>query len=455
MFTGEVAQRNSPAARFKAWSKNNPLFKYPDLGLICLGVFVMLMGVGAIVPVRSIYARDHGATMAELGFMASAFLLGQFLFQLPGGWASDKWGRKPLLVTGVAVGGLISFMFLLNDNAWYFIVLRFIEGLASGIITPAANAYVIDSVPAKERGAAFGWLGSAFSAGFMMGPAIGGIMGDWYGYTSPFIFGGVTGLATAVFMAVKMTNRKPGEKPAEGIEPSPEAQAEAQARNDRVVPRRLFWPALMGALIIVIASGFGDGLFISIWTLWLDDLNASTSYIGLTFITFSLPLMLLMPTTGKMADKYRLAPMIIIPSILISTVYLTYGFTTDLFIIAAVGLLEGTFIALMVPATSAFIANLSPDNARGKLQGVVSTTRTVAGFVSSILVAILYGMNMKYPFYMLAVVQVIVAVVGGLIVWRVERSTIRLNAEARESETPEPVLEHAASISPALGDAAR
>ncbi|MEO5951196.1 MAG: MFS transporter, partial [Chloroflexia bacterium] len=186
--------------RISSWVANHPLRRYPDLGLICLGVFIMLVGVGAIVPVRAIYARDHGATLEEIGLMASAFLLGQFIFQLPGGWASDKWGRKPILVTGVFIGAIVCFLFLLSDDAWWYIGLRFVEGIASGIITPAANAYVIDTVPAKERGAAFGWLGSAFSAGFMMGPAIGGPMSEWYGYASPFIFGGVTGLIATVFL---------------------------------------------------------------------------------------------------------------------------------------------------------------------------------------------------------------------------------------------------------------
>src|SRR5436309_726081 len=120
------------------------MFRYPDLGLVCLGVFILNVGVGAIAPVRAIYARNHGSSLEEIGFMASAFLLGQFLFQLPGGWASDRWGRKPIMVAGVLAGGLVSFFFLLNDAAWYFIALRFVEGIASGILAPAAGAYVID-----------------------------------------------------------------------------------------------------------------------------------------------------------------------------------------------------------------------------------------------------------------------------------------------------------------------
>ncbi len=427
--------------------RNSPPMRYPDLGLICLGLFIELVGVGAIVPIRSIYARNHGATAAEIGLLGAGFLLGQFLFQYPGGWASDKWGRKPLLVAGIAIAGVISFLFLMNDNPWYFISLRFIEGAAGGAIAPAANAYVMDAVPAKERGAAFGWIGSAFSAGFMMGPALGGLMVDAFGYASPFIFGGVTSLVTALFLTIKMTNRRPGERPAEsadsqGVEESTKAGQQA--------PRKLFMAGLIATLLLTAAGGFGDGIFISIWSIWLSDLHASTTFIGITFITFSLPLMVLMPMTGKMADKYRLAPLIAIPGGLISFVYLTYGFTSNLLLIALLGLVEGTFIAILLPAQSAFLANLSPENARGRLQGLVSTVRTIAGFTSSLLTAVLYGINHSYPWFMLFGTQIIIVTVGGLLVWRVERRT---RALATEPTTPRveqsqvmaaPVLETAA-----------
>ncbi len=403
------------------------MFRYPDLGLICVGVFIMLIGVGAIVPVRSIYARDMGATAAELGLMASSFLLGTFMFQLPGGWISDKWGRKPLLVFGIAVAGIISFAFLLWDNPWYFIVLRFVEGAAGGAIQPASNAYVMDAVPAKERGAAFGWLGSAFSAGFMLGPALGGIMVDTMGYASPFIFGGVTSIFTAAFLLKRMHNRKPGERPAGAEAPSEVAGVGAETAVRKQIPRALFLPALFSTLLMIAASGIEDGLFIALWTLWLDDLGATTSYIGLTFITFSLPLMVLMPITGKWADKYRLAPIIAIPAALASLVYLTYAMTDNLFLIAMLGLFEGTLVAMRIPAISAFIANLSPDNARGRIQGVTSTTRTIAGFISSMVVIMLYEMNQHFPFFMLFGTQLLVSIVAGILIWRIEKRSIAAN----------------------------
>jgi len=331
--------------------------------MISLGLFILLVGIGAIVPVRTIYAREHGSSMAELGMMASGYLLGQFLFQLPGGWLSDRWGRKPLLIVGIVVSGLISFLFLANDNPWYFIVLRFVEGAAGGAVMPAANAYVIDVVPSKERGAAFGWIGAANSAGFMMGPAIGGLLSDWYGYTVPFIFGGVASLVTAAFLMAKMSNTKPGAHPVETGETDTdtEAKSESEAKNSKAVPRQLFLPALVSVLVLFAAAGFGDGLFISIWSLWLNDLHASNSYIGLTFIIFSLPLMVLMPVTGKLADRYRLLPLIVIPGLLLTTVYITYALTTNLVVIAAMGLLEGAMLAISIPAMNAFTANLSPD----------------------------------------------------------------------------------------------
>jgi DHA1 family multidrug resistance protein-like MFS transporter len=422
------------------------MVRYPELGLMCVGIFIMLVGIGAVVPIRAIYARDHGATAEELGLLASSLLIGQFIFQLPGGWASDKIGRKPLMIAGMVVAGFMSFAFLLNDHPWYFITLRFIEGIAGAAIFPAANAYVMDVVPAKERGSAFGWLGSATSAGFMMGPAVGGPMVDYFGYSAPFIFGGVAILIVALVMARKMHNLKPGQKPQET-----EQEAAADNKPKRQIPSRFFIPSLIAAMVLTLAGGFADGIFISLWTIWLDDLNASTSFIGLTFIIFSLPLMVLMPFTGKWADKYRLAPLIIVPGLLISTIYLSYGFTTDLIFIASVGLLEGILLSVSIPALSAFIANFSPDNARGRVQGLLTTSRTLAGAGSAILTMMLYKVGMGYPWIALFVVQVLITAVGGFLVWRIERQTTRASA----TPAPEALVVHEASAGPILEGAAK
>lgn len=441
-----TAQQTNPGSRALARFRNNPMLRYPELGLMCLGIFVMLVGIGAVVPIRAIYARDHGATMEELGLLGSSLLIGQFLFQLPGGWASDKFGRKPLMIAGMVVAGFMSFAFLLNDHPWYFITLRFIEGVAGAAIFPAANAYVMDAVPAKERGAAFGWLGSATSAGFMIGPAVGGPMVDAFGYASPFVFGGVAILVVAFVLAIKMQNIKPGERP-----PAPEVETNGVTDNrpKRQIPSRLFIPSLIGATVLTMAAGFGDGIFISLWTIWLDDLNASTSFIGLTFIIFSLPLMVLMPFTGKWADKYRLTPLLIVPGLLISTIYLSYGFTTDLLFIASVGLFEGILLAISIPALSAFVANFSPDHARGRVQGVITTARTLAGASSALLTAVLYKQGMAYPWLTLFAVQVVVTLIGGFLVWRVERQTYRAPA------TPGQALARETSAAPVLETAAK
>ncbi|MGA7729643.1 MAG: hypothetical protein WCD37_00075, partial [Chloroflexia bacterium] len=77
---------------------------------------------------------------------------------------------------------------------------------------------------------------------------------------------------------------------------------------------------------------------------------------------------------------------------------------------------------------SSFIANLSPDNARGKLQGVFSTTRTVAGFASSILTAMLYKLSMTTPFLVLAIAQITITVLGGMLAFYVERQARRTQA---------------------------
>src|SRR5690349_18209428 len=110
------------------------LWEYPDLGIITLGVFVVYMGLGTIWPVLTLYMQAQGIGVAEIGVTTAAYMASNFLFQIPMGWASDRIGRKPLLLAGLAVHGVISIMYLPVHGLLGFAILRFIEGIGASAI---------------------------------------------------------------------------------------------------------------------------------------------------------------------------------------------------------------------------------------------------------------------------------------------------------------------------------
>src|SRR5438105_2459874 len=112
-----------------------------------------------VLPVRVLYAQSHGASLAIIGAMASSFLLSNFLFQYPVGWLADFWGRKRVMGMGLAAHAILSLVYLAVTDPVVFVVLRFLEGIVSASVLPAARALVADATEPEQRGEAYGIFG--------------------------------------------------------------------------------------------------------------------------------------------------------------------------------------------------------------------------------------------------------------------------------------------------------
>src|SRR5947209_10978601 len=212
---------------------------------IALVVAATYTGIGMVVPVRVLYAQAHGASLAIIGAMASAFLLTNFVCQYPTGWLADLWGRKPVMLAGLALEAAVALAYLAVPDPLVFVILGLVEGAATASVLPAARALVADAVPPERRGEAYGIFGSFLNAGFLLGPAIGGALAT-VSYTSAFIGSCVCRLLA---LAIVLTLLR-----GEGDAGHHEARVRARA-----VPRRaLFTLPLIGAYVLF----FGDNLYI-------------------------------------------------------------------------------------------------------------------------------------------------------------------------------------------------
>src|SRR5262249_30183983 len=120
-----------------------------------------------------------------IGAMASSYLLANFIAQFPTAWLGDRWDRRRLLVLGFVVQALLSVAYIVVVDPLLFVGLRCAEGLAAAAVLPAARALIADAVPDKERGRAYGFFSSCFNFGFLLGPAIGGVIAS-VDYASAF-----------------------------------------------------------------------------------------------------------------------------------------------------------------------------------------------------------------------------------------------------------------------------
>jgi MFS transporter, DHA1 family, tetracycline resistance protein len=169
---------------------------------IFVTVLLDMLALGIIVPVlpKLIIRFEHGdMSMAatQTGVFAFVWALMQFVFAPVTGALSDRFGRRPVvLLSNFGLGCDYILMALAPTLSWLFVG-RVISGITAASF-PTANAYIADVTPEEQRAAKFGMLGAAFGLGFIVGPALGGVLGGM-GLRYPFWAAAGLSLANAAY----------------------------------------------------------------------------------------------------------------------------------------------------------------------------------------------------------------------------------------------------------------
>jgi MFS family permease len=148
--------------------------------------FVGFAGFSFMFPVIPLYAAELGATVAEVGVIVATISYVTAFFLIPFGMLSDKFGRRNLLVGGLAIFTLAPLLYPLANNPGQLILFRAIHGLAAAAFLPTAIALVIDLTPEAKRGEAIGWYSTSLQLGLMAGPITGGFLAAHFGFGAAF-----------------------------------------------------------------------------------------------------------------------------------------------------------------------------------------------------------------------------------------------------------------------------
>jgi multidrug resistance protein len=186
--------------------------KRSPIGIIFLTVFISMVGFGIVIPVLPVYAKSEPFLLSPsaLGWLVGIFSLVQ-LFAAPlFGKLSDRIGRKPVLLVSV-IGTAVGFFVIGRaDAAWMLFLGRIIDGASGGNIA-TAQACIADVTAPERRSRAMGIIGAAFGLGFIMGPALGGILAS-YSHAAPFYCAGALSILNALLIWARLPETYPSEK---------------------------------------------------------------------------------------------------------------------------------------------------------------------------------------------------------------------------------------------------
>jgi DHA1 family tetracycline resistance protein-like MFS transporter len=148
---------------------------------VFVAVFIDMVGIGIAFPVLPILVGEYTTNTAAQTYWANAlsvsYALMQFLCAPLLGALSDRFGRRPVLISAIVVLGIHYFLIAAAPSLVILLMARILGGITGASFT-VANAYLADISPPQERAKSFGFVGAAFGLGFTIGPMVGGVLGN-------------------------------------------------------------------------------------------------------------------------------------------------------------------------------------------------------------------------------------------------------------------------------------
>ncbi len=173
-------------------TKRSPLF------LMALTIFIDFAGFGVVLPLLPFWAERLGAGPVGVGLVLTIYALAQFIFTPALGALSDRYGRRPIIIASLLIEALSLALSAVAGSLAILLIARFIGGLGASNIG-SAQAVVADVTPVERRAQGMGLIGAAIGLGFVVGPALGGLLAP-RGAGVPFWVAMIVALANALLV---------------------------------------------------------------------------------------------------------------------------------------------------------------------------------------------------------------------------------------------------------------
>ena len=363
--------------------------KKSPLASILSIVFIDLIGFGMIIPILPLYAQRFQASEWQIGLVLASYSLMQFLASPLLGWLSDRYGRKPVLLCSL-LGSAVGYLLMANARSLVMLFAARILAGISGASVGTASAYIADITPPENRSKRIGLIGAAFGVGFVLGPAIGGILSH-FAVTAPFWFAAILSLFNAVAMWIVLPEPERHTASARGPASFKETFEQAGSWRLGVIVATYFIGIAGFAIVTVIYSQVSNRRF---------DLNQSQiSYI---FVMMGLIGALIQGgAIGRLAKRFGDLNLAVtgFGVMAVSMIAMPVAQSVPIFLIFSAGLALGN--SLSQPTINAIASKGASSALQGRVLGIVQSAGSLGRVFGPVIAGILLtrdhlGPNNRY-----------------------------------------------------------
>lgn len=370
-------------------------------------VFAASSQVMIISPILPRISEQLGTPLEILGNLVTVYAIMVGVFAIIMGPLSDKIGRRKILLIGT---GAISFFLFLHGFVESFtglMVVRALAGMAGGVLSGSAVAYVGDYFPYEKRGWANGWIMSGIAMGQILGIPLGTLLADLSGFRTPFILFGAIMALTYVLILFKV--------------PQPDVELSTDkitfSGSFRKYGDLLRRPEVRAVALAYVVMFLSVSIFIVYLPTWLEDtFGVSGTAIASLFFVGGIANVITGPIAGRISDRIGRKSMIIISCLGLSLVMgLTTYVITDFWIAYLLFFITMVLIAMRISPFQALSTQLIKSNNRGSLMSLLVAIGQVGYGLGGAVAGPFY---VKYGYVSNTIIGTVMILVMAYIVWR-------------------------------------
>ena len=325
-----------------------------------VAVAVAMLGIGIIAPILPLYADTFGASGFAIGTVFASFSVSRMLLGPWIGRLSDRVGRKRIMLAGLGAFSILSILYIVAESIWQLSLFRFLQGAASVMVTPIAQAYVGDITPKGHEGRTMNLLYAAMFFGVALGPLLGGQLSAVWSYR--VAFGAMGGLSVIAFLLVWRTV------------PSDHGRwAGKQREAQELIPLRriLEKPAVKGIVAYFATRGFWRQGFSAFYPLFaVSMLGWNEAEIGTVLSVYFFAGGVFQIPFGHLADRYRRYPQVLMGSIGAPLLLVVIPFVHGMWAVVTIMFAMGALSALSRASILAIRTELGRTHGMATLAGL-------------------------------------------------------------------------------------
>jgi MFS family permease len=335
-------------------------------------VGVAMMGLGIVWPLVPIYAVELGASGFQVGVIIAAFNVGRTCFNPIAGRFSDRWGRKPFILLGLFLYAVVSVLYVLSARVESLVLVRLLHGFTSVLVVPVAMALTGDIAPQHRFGRYLGTLNMAIMLGFAAGPALGGVIRDYFGMPSAFYTMGALAILTFFGVAAFI----PG-----GRHQSTSQSAQPVTPLKRLLKHRV----IQGLFLLRLFVAAGQGCVYTFFPILALRMQLTSSQVGFILGANIFLIAFSQRICGDIADRVNPIYMIVMGTLISGIVVLGMPYAHGFSVMMLLNIIMGIGNGIAMPGGFVITGQLGRTMGMGSLMGFTETGWSLGMTVSPVI----------------------------------------------------------------------